>query len=634
MNFFEHQDKAHKKTKRLIFYFVLALLFTIGGANAVIYGAIYIIAQDNPEVLPLMYEPIWLYISLIFIVVMSFGTLVTMLRVASGGVSIARMVNARSLAKGPQSFKEQQFINVVEEMAIASGTPVPQLFVMQDQSINAFVAGKKPEDTVMVVTTGALETLNREELQGVVGHEFSHIFNGDMKISLKLIGVLGGILVIGKIGQILLRSASRTRMTSSSSKKGNGVLILVLVGLGFMVIGYIGLFFGRMIKAAISRQRELLADACSVQYTRSPHGLVSAFRVMQSHKEGTHLETRNVEDVSHMCLGEAQWVMFNNLLGTHPPLEARIKAIDPNDIYPMMARKDEAQEAKEQSESIQVGFDALMPMAAGAMIYTSSEAVTASIANPGEAHFEYALALASHIPSVIREAARSVELVEGLFYAMFLHKAVKEGHEAQLKQVMGADLAQKAAKFQAVLSRIETPSLLPIFELTLQSFNQLDSKKKQKIYDDGYKLLESLHASPFHFALLTILGNRIKRKEDKKPQIVKLNMVLKEITYLITVLVQSSHQASQKQQACFAEVMRGITKDKVTMPKIDALNFSKLTKALRNLNLLTPLGKEQVILACIKCVTYDEKVLVEEAELLRAVCEALDCPLPPIISTK
>lgn len=628
MNFFEHQDRANKKTGRLIFFFFVGLFLTLVAVNAVVYGAIYFISLDSPILLELLEEPLWIHISAFFILIMALGTLIKMVQISSGGLSIARMVGARSLNDGLHSFEEKRFINIVEEMAIASGTPVPQLFVMDDEAINAFVAGTKMDDTVMVVTTGALTALNREELQAVVGHEFSHILNGDMKISLKLIGVLGGILMIGKVGQVLIRM----RPARSSSSRGNGVLVIIMIGFGLLIVGSIGLFFGRLMKAAVSRQRELLADASSVQFTRNPRGLASAFRVMQMHEAGTHLQTNNAEDVSHMCFGPSQWFMFSGLLGTHPPLEERIKAIDPHDQYGILPRQ--SQPTTEPTPAKQTGLNDLLPLAAGAVLQVTPEAIASSIASPSDDHIAYAIAIAAAIPEPLREVARQKEQVEALIVAMLCLNHEEDGStDAIWKAKLSLEQYKQVVAITEHLRTTEVASLLPLFELSVGTFNRLTEQEKQAIYNKGLELLEQIDARPVHFALLTILHNQIKANQVKKPTINKLDKVLKEITYILTILLSCSSQSYEQQKACFKQEMGKLTSRNIAYPKLENFRYETMIKMLSTLNQVTPLGKEQIIKACIRCVMHDGKIVVAEGELLRAICEALNCPIPPIIAS-
>src|SRR6185295_10385386 len=218
---------------------------------------------------------------------------------------------------------ERRLVNVVEEMAIASGVRVPTVYVMDgERGINAFAAGWDASGAVVVATRGTLETLNRDELQGVVGHEFSHILNGDMRLNIRMLGVLAGIVFIGSIGEFVMRSTRESR----DSKAAGGVF---LVGLALFIIGYVGLFFARVIKAAVSRQREFLADAASVQFTRNPDGIAGALDQIRGASSGALISARCAEDMSHMFFGQSVRMRLGGLLATHPSLDERIARINP-----------------------------------------------------------------------------------------------------------------------------------------------------------------------------------------------------------------------------------------------------------------------------------------------------------------
>ncbi|TNF38915.1 MAG: protease, partial [Gammaproteobacteria bacterium] len=313
MDFFQHQDRARRKTTLLILYFVIAVVLIIAAVNLVFYLFVAYFANAQYSSIEMSRE--WsagnalLTISLITLLVIISGSLFRFVSLMGGGHAVAEMAGARFVNPDTDDINEKKFINVVEEMAIASGTPVPVLYVMDNEpGINAFVAGYQPTECVMVVTAGALEQLNRDQLQAVVAHEYSHILNGDMRINVRLMAILAGILLIGKLGELLMRSSGNRRGKGS----GGGVML----GLGLFVIGYIGLFFGRLIKAAISRQREFLADASSVQFTRNPRAMAGAlFRIRES-MAGTYLSNDHAEDMSHMCFAQTMKISFQRLLAT------------------------------------------------------------------------------------------------------------------------------------------------------------------------------------------------------------------------------------------------------------------------------------------------------------------------------
>jgi Zn-dependent protease with chaperone function len=205
-------------------------------------------------------------------------------------------------------------------MAIAAGMPVPPVYLIRENSINAFAAGFGIHDAVIGINQGTIDLLNRQELQGVVAHEFSHILNGDMRINLRIIALLNGILILGIIGGGLMRGS----MFSRSRDRG----ALIALGIGLLVIGYGGTFFGQLIKAAVSRQREYLADASAVQFTRSTQGIANALKKIGAHSTGSRIESPQADENSHLFFGAIR--SFSSMMATHPPLEARIKALDPN----------------------------------------------------------------------------------------------------------------------------------------------------------------------------------------------------------------------------------------------------------------------------------------------------------------
>src|SRR3954464_4154797 len=267
-------------------------------------------------------------------------SLIHIARLGGGGAAVAAMAGARPLASNTTDPLERRLVNIVEEMAIASGVRVPQVYVMDNESgINAFAAGWDVSGAVVAVTRGALETLNRDELQGVVGHEFSHILNGDMRLNIRMLGVLAGIVFIGSVGAFGMRSAGEADDIRAAAA-------LFVIGLSLFIVGYVGLFFGRLIKAAVSRQREYLADASSVQFTRNPDGIAGALDQIRGSPRRALISARCAEDFSHMFFGESLRQRFGGLLATHPSLDARIARVNPR-FQPSSYRKHRPAQAAE-----------------------------------------------------------------------------------------------------------------------------------------------------------------------------------------------------------------------------------------------------------------------------------------------
>tara|TARA_R110002110_G_scaffold119309_2_gene293769 strand:+ start:55656 stop:57590 length:1935 start_codon:yes stop_codon:yes gene_type:complete len=641
MDFFANQDVARRKTKQLIFFFFLAIALITIAINAIVYAGVHYLVQYDPAYSNLNNIPYWMYITPIIVFVIAIGSLIKLITLRGGGLSVARMVNARAVRLSSNDFKEQRLINVVEEMSIASGVPMPKLFILDTEpAINAFVAGIKPNDTVLVVTKGALDNFNRAELQAVIGHEFSHIFNSDMRINLRLIGILAGILAIGQVGYFIMRSQTGYRRRSN---KGGGAI--ALLGVGVLIIGYIGLFFGRLIKAAISRQRELLADASSVQYTRYPQGLVSAFKKMQMHQAGSSLNTDKVEDISHLCFGQAlNFTFFQGMFATHPALEKRIQAIDPKAQYDILADDSadnqlstDAQETKDENQDPFGNFIApiaiIAATAGNAQIQTTKEAIKESIGNPSSAHLKYAAHIFKMIPSELMQIIHNPDEVELLYYVLILTRFSEDTSlYEKLAQTLSDDRLQKVKNITEILKPLPFDSLIPIFDLSLPAYMENSPDQRQNIYNNFENIVQHLEPSPFRFALLTILGKKltVNNTVSDRPKYHTVEPLINDIAQLFAFILFFSHELNDP-EAHFSEVLFTLTPQDVTLPTITEFKPIQFRCTLERLNGLTPELKSKLISACVDLILTDGQIEMEEAELLRAISECLDTPMPPIL---
>ncbi|MDX1550562.1 MAG: M48 family metallopeptidase, partial [Lysobacter spongiicola] len=319
MNFFEQQAAARRASNRLVLLFALAVVGLVLAVDA----AVWFVVGPDPQAL--------IFAAVATVAVVGLGSLYRMATLGGGGEAVALQLGGTPVPDDPQDLDLKRLRNVVEEVSIASGVPMPALFVLEhDAGINAFAAGYSTSDAVIAVTRGALDRLNRDELQGVVAHEFSHVLNGDMRLNLRLVGVLFGIAMISLIGSKVLRFGA---FSGRGRGRGGGAGAPILVAaIAALVIGYIGLFFARMIRAGVSRSRERLADASAVQFTRQTAGLAGALKKIGGLPDGSHLSQRaDAEEVSHMLFGEG--LAFNGVFGrwlaTHPPLVERIQALEP-----------------------------------------------------------------------------------------------------------------------------------------------------------------------------------------------------------------------------------------------------------------------------------------------------------------
>ncbi len=640
MSFYQNQDDARRKTLLLVGYFLLAIIMIVSLVNLAVYVILFLSSMEKFSIRQWLQSPLCWAIAGITLLVIVGGSLLRITQLGKGGISVALMAGATPLDPATQNPKERILINVVEEMSIASGTSIPRIFVMQDEmGINAFVAGTEPRNTILAVTQGTLEKLNRDELQGVIGHEFSHILNGDMKLNLKLMGVLAGILLIGQLGEFLLSGSRRrhyNRHHHSSSNKSDAQLIPL--GLALMVIGYVGLFFGRLIKAAISRQRELLADASSVQFTRNPEGIASALYAIHHYSGHGLLLNRHAEDMSHMCFGTAVKHRLNGMLATHPPIEERVRSIDAT-LWPRMkARfKNRSQHTQETAPTNRTsplpeqasGFSAI-PYSADTETKVDTKQIKASIGTPTPQHQLYAHELHDAIPISLKSHAHNGN-AEWLLYALFLQGDSNPTNALKLL-ALTTNQASSIKNMVENLTASDARFRLPILDMTLSTLRLKPEEQRKKLLQNCITLIKAdrritLSEFVYYFLAQQALGDRKRNVRSIK----SFQKVEASLAVLFSTIVQCSGDSKQKQRDNFQQIMSYFSKKDFT-PQLDQpASANALNHALSRLSHLTPLLKQPLVDACVDCILHDEKVVLKEIELLRAVCEALDCPMPPLL---
>jgi Zn-dependent protease with chaperone function len=623
MDFFAYQDRARRNTGLLLFYFIVAVLLIILAVNVVVYFFVAFFGEAQISSVPMerrLDSSVWLYISLGCLAVLCAGSLFRFLSLARGGSAVANMVNARHVDLATTEANERRYINVVEEMSIASGVPMPVLYVMDDEpGINAFVAGYQPTEAVMVVTRGALENLSRDELQGVVGHEFSHILNGDMRINIRLMAILAGILLIGKIGEILMRD---------SGIHGRGRNRGMLLGVGLFVVGYIGLFFGRLIKAAISRQREFLADASSVQFTRNPAGIAGALYKIQQNMTGSLLQSKQAEDMSHMCFGKTMVIRFNKLLATHPPLPERIHAIDPQFL-----KHQQGQEFLQSDEVAAVPQQA-QGLAGGHGYCASASGLAESVGNPTPRHLQLAASIHTRIPTEMLEQLHTAQGAQAVIYAMVTKKMNRQRGLAFLQQEVPARLVTTIQVQLSVLESLHRKFWLTSVDLAIAALKSLPQVERDTFLDTLNRLIRlDNKVSLLEFVLLSVLQKHLGRDAERANpvQYNSYKQLGAEIRLIMSVLAHSSGQSTDKIKDALNRHMASFSSDGVEMADIKRLTVKALTEALQRLNRMPAVMKRSFLLSCADLVIDDGIVMPEEAELLRAIAELLDCPMPPLL---
>lgn len=625
MNFFEHQHQARRQTKRLVFYFILAIFAIVLLLNlAVFLGLCF----SNIYCIPFSdywrHELSWTISggAVLIIVLTSLIRWGQMKR--GGGFKAVKMAGARSVDLHSNDPKERQLINVVEEISIAAGIPVPNIYVMEQESaINAFVAGTEPHNTCLVVTRGCLDKLNRQELQGVIGHEYSHIFNGDMRLNIYLIGILAGILVIGQLGEFLMRSSSSSR----SSRKNDGGLIAL--GLGIMVVGYLGLFFGRLIKAAISRQREFLADASAVQYTRDPNGIANALYKIKVDSSGSMLNTKSAEELSHMCFERSHKISFmSGLLATHPPIDQRIEQVAPNFVPPKIHSGSKQQEQTQQGNKDKSEAFVESVVLAGAI---SSQVGQIDVNQIDKTQWQLSL-LPESLKQVARDTHAKLRASDLAFALLVLHNTLSRQQVIeQSNQWLDDSELERLVEILPDLSPLAIEQQLLLFDLALPRLKNYPEDKKAQVLNKAKRLVDcdrqvSLEEYIIYALLLLFLT---EQKPVSKP-ITKYSYVENELEILIGTFVAHTATSHEKQTQTFTRLMQsfGVTLTEYQKQDFNPNNFHR---ALRKLACLNPLMKKPLIDSLGEAISSDGKLSAKQFMLMRAACEYLDCPLPKLL---
>jgi Zn-dependent protease with chaperone function len=644
MDFFARQDLARRRSSMLVGYFVLAVLLTVFAVNAVFFVLSAWLTQPGLTLVDWFSQPWWAWVTLGTLAIIGGGSLLRFAALRDGGESIAAMVNARRVDPDTKDARERQLLNIVEEMSIAAGMAAPSTWIMDhEQGINAFVAGYRPSEAVLVLTRGALENFDRNELQGVVGHEFSHILNGDMRLNIHLMAVLAGILAIGRVGEFLLRSLRGRRTGGRDSAKG--ALPVLAIGLALMVIGYIGLFFGRLIKAAISRQREFLADASSVQFTRNPGGIAGA--LLKIRDAGNHglLDTPAAEDMSHMCIALPVRIRLAGLLATHPPLDERIAAIDPSWLARGRARARAAQQAVQETAPTQAAGFAGAAVSAPPAANTASPAAPAgvptpaslagSVGTPTPEHLRYAERLRESIPGHIRELFLTPAGARLLAYGLLV-TAGRQGNDVDacrlVAEVDSPSLGKRLAGLLPEVRALGTRLRLPCLDLAMPALRTLSATQRRAFLDVAARLAPTGTGNTVaQYALLTLLHRHLEAPATPPVRHRSYRPVMPALNVLVSMLCHADTGDEPARRALHARVMAtfgGSTAELLALPALDA---GRLATSLDELSTLSPLLKKPVMDACIDCVTHDGRLQVAEIELARAVGAALECPVPPFL---
>lgn len=688
-DFFQRQDDARRKTGRLLLLFGLAIIGLSFGTYIALLLAFGVSDISIGLADPLLFGAAFL-VTTTFIL---FGSATKTSALKSGGSAVAEALGGVEVNGAHSDPLIRRYANVVEEMALASGVPVPRIYVLEyEQGINAFAAGYEMNDAAIAVTRGCLEQLTREELQGVVAHEFSHILNGDMRLNIRLIGVIHGILLMYIIGRGMLRVRSR-------GKNGGQVQ---LIGLALVIFGGAGLFFGRLIKSAVSREREYLADAAAVQFTRNPAGLAGALKKIAGYSHGSAIQSANAEEVSHMCFSSVTKGM-SGMMATHPSIEERIRRLDPSFTGEKLFRADDrrqrlmgmaeggdysaaqvatggavSQLAGGRQGGFSQGSQAVMglnssmgdggtALATPPRTTTDSGPLGASFAGGndwsaqgsqqsysmapevvvglvGEASVQnliYSSSLLQEVPRPIMEARTNLLGAMATVYVLLLDESLEQRKTQGQILDEGVDpaLVMEVRRLWPSISRMGPELRLPVLDLVFPTLRQMTWQQYQSFITTVERLIMADgHVVLKEFIIRKVLVRRLQMAMNpprgRGQTINSFTPLMQDLSYLLSCLAHSGHENINQAAMAFEtgrERLPASYRSSIRFLGEGEWTFVDVDRALDRLaNASYPI-KRVVIDACAHCVLADGQVTVEETELLRTVGDSLDLPLPPFI---
>ena len=622
MNFFQRQEDARRNSRRMILLFLLSVIAVIAAVDAALWAG-WMWSAREPAPRELLF---WGAAAALACIVL--GSLREIVRLRGGGEAVAELAGGRLVPSASADPLERRLLDVVEEMAIASGVRVPKVYVLDGEpAINAFAAGRDVSRAVIAVTRGALERLSRDELQGVIGHEFSHILNGDMNLNLRMIGVLAGIVAIGSVGAFVMRGVR------SNSKNAAGTFF---VGLALFVIGYTGLFCARLIKAAVSRQREFLADASSVQFTRNPDGLAGALDQIRSAPSGGLIGGRYAEELSHMFFGQA--LRLSRLLATHPPIDERIRRINPRfQAEQYHARR--APEAEPRPAGKPIRDDGRRTADLGVAWGRSAAESVALVGALEPAKRDHAAQLVAAIPAPLREALRDPQRAAAAVAAL-LAAPKDDVLERQLDAVRTAGLPEMVERVRAALPLTQglgEAFHLAVVDLALPALKSGPEETRKALLGTLQALAYADRRVSLHeFVLLSLMRYQLAPARQAAAGRKRIADSVAEASVLVAVIAHAGTRAdasgarSEALDKALAAGAQELGIDVMMVHKA-ALSLEAVSNALEAARELAPLEKARLVKGLFAAVTADGVIRVGEAELMRLVGAVLDCPLPPLM---
>ncbi len=629
MDFFGAQAQARRLTLWLVVLLLVAVVGMVVATVLVVTLAVALLEGGHPgaDPLGLAFDPLLLGgVTLGVLAVVVAGSLARHLQLRAGGAAVAEALGGRPINADTRDPDERRLLNVVEEMAIASGLPVPLVYVLEESGINAFAAGHTPQDAAIGVTRGAIESLSRDELQGVVAHEFSHVLHGDMRLNMRLIALLYGILVIGLVGRMLLRGTATRRMVRGS-RQNNAQIVLLGAGLALMLVGFIGTLCGNLIKAAVSRQREFLADASAVQYTRNPAGLADALKRVAAHAQGSELRASQAEEFSHLYFSRGVSGL-RGLTATHPPLVTRIRRLEPEWDGKLPEPRQASPGIAQQEPEATRTTTAATAVGSSAFLASGGE-LSQRVGEPRDTDLQGARGTLAEIDPRLLQAVHEPYAARAVIYGILMG-ADPESRTRQREALVDAAMPEVLAELDRLdqpLRSVRPGQRLALIELCLPMLRQLSVAQYARLHECLERLMAAEHRpGALQWALHRLVTVGSQGVTSSRGRRLSLAQVGDAVELLLSSLARAGSDDQERARAAFDRALGRL--DMALTLRPEPASPQALDAALARCRQLTDVERARLLDAMLDCVMHDGQVAPEEAELLRAVAWALECPLP------
>jgi Zn-dependent protease with chaperone function len=633
VDFYARQEAARRTTRWLLLGFLVSVVLVVLAVDAVVFA---LLGAADPGTSP---AGALIFTTVVVLAIICGASLFKTLSLRSGGGVVARSLGGTRVERSTRDPALRRLRNVVEEMAIASGVTMPEVYVLENEDgINAFAAGNSPADAAIAVTRGAATLLKRDELQGVVAHEFSHILNGDMRLNLRLLGWTFGLLAIAIVARIVLQTSPR----SGGRDRRDGAAALVVAALAVMILGYIGVFFGRLLQAAVSRHRERLADASAVQFTRDPAGLSGALLKIAGVSAGSKLVTPEAEEVAHMLFASG----LSRFFATHPSIEERLTSLNPSfraselPALAAAAARDAQRQRQADTASVPGTPEPARAVPGGplpvAALASEAAAIAAQAGTLASEQVRYAERLRASIPEPLRDFVDSADHARALILAVLVSKVpdVQVAQRRILEQAYGPEVTAQVFAQQGLADSLAPALRLPAVQQLFPALRRLTLAERQKLRDVVNALaLSDARIDVFECCLTLLLAANLYDELEAGAQHGSASLLqeLEAIHVLFCVLaLQGAADRSQAARAFEAGISVVLPQHRPAFRDIEGWPTA-LRDALARLVHLRPFAKKVLIEGMVRCIAHDRRLSVEESELLRTVCAVLHCPLPPIL---